>query len=140
MTNKVLSAGDYILSRCTKCKDATGHTIVAMVGDKVVKVQCNTCGSTHNHRGQSKPKTTTKRATAAAKPRSLTKAERSWEELQEKAQRADTVPYSMATPMKEGLLIQHPTFGLGEVVKCIRPNKMEVQFQDGIKMLRCKIG
>ncbi len=140
MSSKVLSAGDYIASRCTKCKDATGHTIVAMVGDKVVKVQCNTCGSTHIHRGQSQPKTTTTRVSAAAKPRTLTKMERSWEELQERARQANIVPYNMATAMREEMLIQHPTFGLGEVLKCIRPNKMEVRFQDGIKMLRCKIG
>ncbi|SHJ28303.1 hypothetical protein SAMN02745165_01971 [Malonomonas rubra DSM 5091] len=139
MSSKVLSAGDYILSRCTKCKDTLGHTIVAMVGDKVVKVECNTCGSVHAHR-ESKPKTTTKRTTAAAKPRTQTKAQQNWEELLQKAEREGTEPYSMKTPMKEDMLIVHPTFGLGQVVNCIRPNKMEVQFQDGIKMLRCKLG
>jgi len=139
MTTKVLSAGDYIASKCTKCKDTTGHTIVAMVGEKVVKVECNTCGSTHNHRPETAKKAPAKRTTAAAKPRAITKAQRSWEELQQKAERGTTVPYSMNTAMKVEMLIVHPTFGLGEVVNCIRPNKMEVQFQDGIKMLRCKI-
>jgi hypothetical protein len=139
MTTKVLSAGDYIASRCTKCKDATGHTIVAMVGEKVVKVVCNTCGSTHVHRGETAKKVPAKRTPAAAKPRATTKAQRSWEELLQKAEQGTTVPYSMTTPMKVEMLIVHPTFGLGEVVNCIRPNKMEVQFQDGVKMLRCKI-
>ena len=50
MSAKQLSAGDYIASRCSKCKDTTNHTIVAMVEGKVVRVQCNICNSVHNHR------------------------------------------------------------------------------------------
>lgn len=140
MTTKVLSAGDYIASKCTKCKESTNHTIVAMVGEKVVKVECNTCGSTHNYRAETVKKAPAVRKSATAKPRAATKAQRSWEELQQRAQTEEATPYSMNAPMKEDQLIQHPTFGLGQVVNCIRPNKMEVRFQDGIKMLRCKIG
>jgi len=139
MTSKVLSAGDYIASKCTKCKDATGHTIVAMVADKVVKVECNTCGSIHNYRDASKKTAPARRKTAASKPRTASKAERAWEELQGKLRPEDAVPYHMNTPMKEEMLIQHPNFGLGLVINCIRPNKMEVHFQSGIKLLRCKI-
>ena len=138
MTTKVLSAGDYIAAKCSKCKDTTGHTIVAMVAEKVVRVECNTCGSIHNYRGESKKKAPATRKTSTAKPRT-TKAERIWEELQDKLRPEDAVPYSMTTPMKEEMLIQHPSFGLGLVVSCIRPNKMEVQFQSGIKLLRCKL-
>jgi len=138
MTTKVLSAGDYIASKCTKCKDTTNHTIVAMVGEKVVKVQCNTCGSTHNHRPEVAKKTPAARKTSTAKPRT-TKAERVWEELQEKMRPEDAVPYSMATPMKADMLIDHPSFGLGLILNCIKPNKMEVQFQSGIKLLRCTV-
>lgn len=139
MTTKVLSAGDYIASKCTKCKDTTNHTIVAMVGEKVVKVQCNICGSTHNYRAETKKKAPAVRKTAAAKPRTATKAQRSWEELQDKARQQEPVPYSMNTPMKIDMLIMHPSFGLGQVVNCIRPNKMEVQFESDVKMLRCKL-
>ena len=141
MTAKVLAAGDYIASKCTKCKDTTGHTIVAMVGGKVVKVECNTCGSTHNYREAVSKKTTTQRKTSSgsSKPRT-TKTERAWEELQNKLRPEEAVPYSMNTPMREEMLIQHPTFGLGLVLNCIRPNKMEVHFQSGVKLLRCKIG
>lgn len=138
MTTKVLSAGDYIASKCTKCKDTTNHTIVAMVGEKVVKVECNTCGSIHNHRAETKKKAPTARKASTAKPRT-TKAERVWEDLQEKMRPEDAVPYSMSTPMKDEMLIQHPTFGLGLVLNCIRPNKMEVHFQSGIKLLRCTV-
>ena len=139
MTIKVLSAGDYIASKCSKCKDTTNHTIVAMVAEKVVKVQCNTCGGAHNYRAEAKKKEPVSRKTAAAKPRTTTKVQRSWEELQEKARSEETTTYSMKTPMKVDMLIVHPTFGLGQVVNCIRPNKMEVQFQSDVKMLRCTL-
>jgi hypothetical protein len=35
-------------------------------------------------------------------------------------------------------LIKHPTFGIGIVKAVIVPNKMQVLFQDGIKLLRCQ--
>ena len=139
MSIKVLSAGEHIASKCTKCKDTTNHTIVAMVGEKVVKVQCNTCGGAHNYRAEAKKKEPVARKTTAAKPRATTKIQKTWEELQEKANNEATVPYSMTTPMKIDMLIVHPTFGLGQIVNCIKPNKIEVQFQSDVKMLRCTL-
>ena len=138
MTAKVPSAGDYIAAKCSKCKDSTGHTIVAMVGEKVVRVECNTCGSLHNYRSENRQKTVTPRKAAAAKTRT-SKAERLWEEARGDMRPEDAVPYSLNTPMQEEMLIQHPSFGLGQVIHCIRPNKMEVRFQSGIKLLRCKL-
>ena len=43
MSMKKLSAGDNIEARCTRCRTVLNHTIVAMVGEKVVWVECNTC-------------------------------------------------------------------------------------------------
>ena len=47
------------------------------------------------------------------------------------------VPYRMDGVFEEGQIITHPTFGLGEVRAILRPDKMEVLFQDGIRVLRC---
>ncbi|MDR2727050.1 MAG: hypothetical protein LBC10_03555 [Deltaproteobacteria bacterium] len=41
--------GDAVASRCKRCGDITGHTVVALVGDKIVKVACRACGSTHRY-------------------------------------------------------------------------------------------
>ncbi|NOY12293.1 MAG: hypothetical protein GXP51_00930 [Deltaproteobacteria bacterium] len=138
MTTKVPSAGDYIAAKCTKCKAATNHTIVAMVGEKVVKVECNTCGSTHNYRGETKKSPATASRTRTTKPRAAGKAQRTWEELLGNADPGKAIPYSMNTAMKTNVLIVHPTFGLGQVTNIIRPNKMDVCFQSGNKLLRCK--
>lgn len=144
MSAKILSAGDYIASRCSKCKDTTNHTIVAMVGEKVVKVECNTCGSVHNHRGEKEKKPASSRAAAGSSQARTsakeTKTKREWEELLENARPEDATPYSMQTPMKNDMLILHPTFGLGQIVGIIKPNKMEVRFQSGVKLLRCTLG
>lgn len=138
MSTKQLTAGDYIASRCSKCKDTTNHTIVAMVEDKPVRVQCNICSSTHNHRDPAVKKAATTR-TSAAKSARQTKAEANWQELLSAAANSDVKPYSMQTVFKTDNFIQHPTFGIGQVVNTIAPNKMEIQFEDGIKMLRCKL-
>ncbi len=139
MSAKILSAGDHITSRCSKCKDTTNHTIVAMVGEKVVKVECNTCSSVHNHRAEKEKKPARSRSTSTtAKPRA-TKTQREWQELLENIRPEDATPYSMKTPMKEGMLILHPTFGLGQIVGTTKPNKMDVRFQSGVKLLRCTL-
>jgi hypothetical protein len=148
MSEKVVSAGDHIASKCTKCKDTTNHTIVAMVAEKVVRVQCNTCSSTHNYRAETKKKLPASRSSStgparrasAATSRTTNKAQRDWDVLLEDAKPEEATPYSMNTPMKEGLLIMHPTFGLGQVLSITRPNKMDVRFQSGVKLLRCKLG
>ena len=92
-----------------------------------------------NYRAEAKKKEPVARKTTAAKPRATTKIQKTWEELQEKANNEATVPYSMTTPMKIDMLIVHPTFGLGQIVNCIKPNKIEVQFQSDVKMLRCTL-
>lgn len=139
MSDKQLSAGDHIDARCTKCKDITNHTIVAMADDKVAKVECNTCGGAHKYRKPTVKKATTKGKTSATKAVKINKIETEWEELLNNADPASATPYSMKMSIKNGGLIQHPSFGLGRVINIIRPNKMEVYFRDGVKLLRCSV-
>ena len=47
--SRKLSAGDTIEARCTRCRAVLNHTIVAMVAEKVVRVECNTCRGMHNY-------------------------------------------------------------------------------------------
>ncbi|RQW78018.1 MAG: hypothetical protein EHM51_00770, partial [Geobacter sp.] len=49
MNSRKTSAGDNIEARCTRCRKVLNHTIVAMVGDRVVRVECNTCKGMHNY-------------------------------------------------------------------------------------------
>ena len=139
MSNKQYSAGDHITSKCTKCKDTTNHTIVAMVGDTVARVVCNTCGGTHNYRDAKVKKAAPRSKTSAAKPAKISKLEANWEALINTADPADSSPYNIKMVVKVGDIIQHPSFGLGCVINTIKPNKMEVSFRSGIKLLRCSV-
>ena len=46
----VLRAGVEVDAYCTRCKMDLTHKIIAVVGNKPVKVECRTCYGTHNYR------------------------------------------------------------------------------------------
>lgn len=150
MTAKKLSAGDIIEARCTKCREVLNHRIVAMVEGKVVRVECNTCLGVHNFHAPpaakeakapkkavtSKPRTTT--AASRASRKDPVEAEREeWASLHPTFDHEKALPYDMNGRFNVKRLILHPTFGIGLVKAVIIPNKMQVLFQDGIKLLRC---
>src|SRR5207302_3841179 len=64
---------------CTRCKMELGHTILAMVGARPVRVRCNTCGGEHNYRGTSGP--ARKGSWVPAAERAARPAVTSWEAL-----------------------------------------------------------
>lgn len=139
MSNKQLSAGDHITSKCTKCKDTTNHTIVAMVGDRIAKVECNTCRGVHNYRQTVLKKPAAKRKTSGTSPAKTGKIETKWEDLLNDLDPTTATLYNMQMTIESGDLIQHPSFGLGRVINVIKPNKMEVYFSTGVKLLRCTL-
>lgn len=151
MNTRKLSAGDIIESRCTRCRKILNHMIVAMVGEKVVRVECNTCRGIHNYHAPSIPKIVktprsapggTTRETAVV-PRASKKdpAEidrEEWALLQPMFDRDRALQYDMNGRYQVRHLIIHPVFGLGVVKMVIVPHKMRVLFNDGIKLLRCQ--
>lgn len=150
MNNRKLSAGDIIDARCTKCRDILNHRIVAMVGDKVVRVECNTCGGVHNYY----PPPTVKavktpggsaiaKKTAPSSPRAPKRDPQQsdrdeWLSLRANMRIDRAIVYSMTGKFRADDLVDHPVFGLGVVKQIVPPNKMQVLFEDGIKLLRCQ--
>lgn len=47
---KAHAVGSIVESICGKCNDVMGHTIMAMVGNEIVKVECRVCKSAHRYR------------------------------------------------------------------------------------------
>lgn len=167
MSTSGLTAGDRIESRCSRCGDVTGHVIVAMVGGEVVKVECRACGSVHKFRpakpvrarseapavrhvrsGASRSEAVAVSRSEAARKAAVTRAatraaqeaqatEIAWKVAMARQVQDGGVPYRMDGVFEEGQIITHPTFGLGEVRAILRPDKMEVLFQDGIRVLHC---
>lgn len=151
MINRKLSAGDIIDARCTRCREILNHRIVAMVEDKVVRVECNTCGGVHNYyppptakearaaKVAKEPSATRAAATPRSSKKDPTEADREeWAALKPTMQIDRAQDYNMNGSFRTNSLILHPTFGLGVVKLLIVPNKMQVLFKDGIKLLRCQ--
>ncbi len=137
-SNKV---GGEVDSLCTRCKLPTplAHTILAMVGPKIIRVRCNTCGADHVFRGA--PGTTDKPSARAMAARSTsTRAEKpekvviSFEDQLSGKDIANAPKYSPKDTYQVDQVIQHPTFGLG-LVTAVRGEKVDITFKSEAKTL-----
>ena len=92
-------------------------------------------------------KPTSTPSTAAASPaavsRAAAKAQKAAEDMEQNWQRtmnmtaASARPYAMNESFAVGDVIDHPKFGSGVVQEIFPPDKMQILFRDGTKMLRC---
>jgi len=127
---RIFSAGENIVSYCTKCRLSLDHTIVAVDGDKISKVKCMTCSSTHKYRS----------AAVVAKPRSPRKKEQTaktcevlWETCIAEAKGKERT-YDMGGKYRVGDIVVHHVFGKG-VVRKLYPNKCDVLFKDKERLM-----
>jgi hypothetical protein len=144
MSSKRLSAGDYIEARCTRCRTTTNHTIIAMVEERPVRVRCNTCDGDHNYRAPRKEAAGRTRTVAERPPRSTAKSrahadQEQWQEAVNQTEAGLATPYTMDRAFKQNEIVAHPTFGLGVVTGVQKPDKVEILFTGGKKLLRCKL-
>ena len=129
-----LSVGDLVATSCTKCKLELGHTIMAMVGEKIVRVKCRTCGSEHNYKDKTKKTAVRKRTTASAKRTVTVKSpEKEWEEAMNKVTGSD-IPYNGTRSYKPGEIVAHPVFGSGVVLEASE-KKVSIIFKDKARKL-----
>jgi hypothetical protein len=120
-----LKVGGDIDAVCNKCKMTLGHTILAMVGTKVARVRCNTCGGDHAFRSVSLSDTKKPRATPAPRP---TRTVVTFDELVAGKDPASARGYSPKETFAVGELVSHPTFGLG-LVAAVRGEKVDITFR-----------
>jgi hypothetical protein len=127
--------GQEISAYCGKCKDERSHTVTAMDQETVKKVTCSMCGSLHNYK-QKPAADTTSGTGRATKTRAATSTKRSREVAAFSIDPKRPVKsYNMDSNFSAGDVINHPKFGLGSVESSPGPNKIEVRFQEGKKML-----
>ncbi len=161
--------GDFITAKCSRCNDVTGHVVMLVLDGQIAKVECKACGSVHKYReyrpegparqtpslrrvraGQNRaaavdlgaPRTVAARSAAArmpAPPKGAAKLHSAWQEAMVRLAALTPRPYSMQEAFEADAFIVHPTFGRGVVLKAIRPDKIEVLFEEGLKTLRCKL-
>lgn len=130
--------GGEVDAYCTRCKMDLAHTILAMVGTKIARVRCNTCGGDHVYRG-TQPSSTA--APRAARPRAApspsgreAKHVLSFEQQLAGRDVTSAPRYSPQESYQVDQVLQHPSFGLG-LVKSVRGDKMEVAFRAETKTL-----
>ena len=155
---QIVRPGNRVEARCTRCKDITGHVIIVLLEGRIAKVECCACGSIHKYyplekqRSQTEPsagrvkKESSKaagkpgavRATETKKQAAVRLAQERWSLAVEKAAGAVVKKYAMDQQIQKGEMVEHPLFGLGCVVEIQRPDKAEIIFQDGVRLLRCR--
>ncbi|MBI3556723.1 MAG: hypothetical protein HY074_10710 [Deltaproteobacteria bacterium] len=137
------------LAYCGACKMDLIATIVAKVGSKIVKVQCNTCRKERAYKapkgitepGQVVEKAAkTKRKSAAEKAEDEAAAksvsiEVEWKRLMDAAAKAARVKYTVKAKLNLGDVVQHPMFGEGIVMRIAHPDKAEIIFKTDLKLL-----
>ncbi len=116
------------------------HTVVAMVGDRIAKVKCNTCGKIHAYRPPDSPSEATAAKRRAERKKALAKvASRGepepFEILAAKVDLTQTTDYSIKMSMEEMMVVQHPKFGVGIVAMLREGNKADVVFNEGPRTL-----
>ncbi len=65
------------------------------------------------------------------------KIEAQFDEMVAGIDAGDIIPYATDACFNAGDIIDHSKFGVGKVLSCITPNKMQVQFREGEKVLLC---
>lgn len=133
-----IRVGGEIDAACGRCDLNLAHTIIAMVGSKVVKVKCNTCGGEHQYRGVQplvKPMSfAAPRRSSSSAPRRAPAVVISWDEQFKGKDLTKAKKYSARETFVVDDVIDHPTFGLG-LVRAVRGDKVEVAFKQEDKTL-----
>ncbi len=136
-----IEAGQEVLAYCGKCKADTDHVVSAMEDAKIRKVMCRACDAQHNYR---KPKSLAlaekaEKTTKKAKPKTSRKAKTSpakkWAELTAHYDPDSAQDYSLKKNYEDAAIIRHTAYGIGLVTKKIDQTKIEVQFEDGVRLL-----
>jgi len=128
--------GGDIDAYCTRCKMNLGHTVLAMVGSKPVRVRCNTCQGEHNYRGSAgaEPRKGSWEPREVRERREAKPTVTSWEALLAGKDLSRARKYSVKEKYGTEEVIQHPSFGLG-LVQEVRGDKIQVAFKADVKTL-----
>lgn len=138
-----IRVGGEVDAACGKCELNLAHTIIAMVGPKIVKVKCNTCGNEHQYRGTqplvkatsfAAPRKSSSPSGGAAKKPSAPAVTLSWDEQFKGKDLSKAKKYSPRETFVVDDVVDHPTFGLG-LVRAVRGDKVEIAFKQSDKTL-----
>jgi hypothetical protein len=119
-----------IQSYCGKC-GTVWHVVVAMMGTQIAQVECKQCGRRHRVRGEEKAEARPHRRTGAKS----TRAAKVVKPLVDADMTREPVRYSTNANFAPGQRVEHATFGPGIVERVLGPQKVQIHFADGSKVL-----
>lgn len=130
-------------SWCTRCRLLLAHTVETMIGDKITRVHCNTCGAQHAYRPHPPGASGAagERGSGSLRRRPSTRKSAvstptvDYEGLLRGRSPSTARGYSVTERFRSDELLTHPTFGLGVVTADKGAGKIEVFFADGPKVL-----
>lgn len=143
-----LVGGEIVKVECRACGSV--HKYYPPATPKAAKAKAAVCrvkaGETRKEAVNAFKPTSTP-STAAASPaalsRSAAKARKAADDMEQNWQRtmnqtaAASRPYAMSETFAVGDVVDHPKFGSGVVQELFPPDKMQILFREGAKMLRC---
>ena len=111
MEDKIFLVGELVSKTCAKCGSEQSHTITTLTKKgQISKVTCATCSTVSSF----------KSGIAAAKSEDRQK---------------ESTPYDRTKTYRKGQTMMHSSFGYGEVLSVIEPQKIDVKFSDGMRRL-----
>lgn len=125
---------------CKKCEAERYHIVLAHTNSTSAKVECEVCHSKKTYKlpkaGAAKEKKAPTGAAAKRKAASMeAKANAHRDEYNNlMAAAKDEASYNMKLKFTVNQKVKHPKFGTG-VVRTLSPEKIEVVFEDGVRML-----
>lgn len=135
-----LKPGGELEAWCTSCREMKWHVIVAMVGSRPAKVECQGCHKQHQYRaappGSSTESSGSGRAPRARAARAAAPAAPSVDFDTLLAGRVgEARAYSPNERFAVNDVVRHPSFDVGVVTAAPAPQKIEVTFRDTKKIL-----
>ena len=128
--------GKSVDSWCGRCKLMLAHTVEAMVNHKITRAHCNTCGAQHAYRCNPPGTASAKiRGTSSGNSAKASGKPVDYEALLRGKDVGQSRAYRTAERFHTDEIVDHPTFGIGLVVRLRDSNKIDVGFSDGVKTL-----
>jgi hypothetical protein len=126
-----------VFTSCKKCDAERYHIVLAHTNATSAKVECEVC---HSKKTFKLPSNKPKKVAGAAAAKKAHAAEtrknahsKEYSDLVDSA-KGDAQGYTMKAQFATNQKIKHPKFGLG-VIKTAQPEKIEVIFEDQIRVL-----
>ncbi|MSP59811.1 MAG: hypothetical protein EXR72_05620 [Myxococcales bacterium] len=128
--------GGWTQAYCTTCKAIGEHVVVAMIEDRPAKVECETCHKQHLFRaGLPGAKVARPAATGGRVRRTTRPPPAETVDIAALVAGRPSRGYDPKLHFAVGEVVSHPSFGVGLVTLLPGPQKVEVVFPAGPKLL-----